>query len=100
MMLNREILAVIGKHLTIVHHVPGRIRFRINPGILSHANSTDFESIIASIDGIESARLNRTVGTVVIHYNSYLLPPELWAKWVDGANLEEVYNIVSGQQID
>lgn len=97
-MLDKNTLALIGKHLTIVHHVPGRIRFRVNPGLLTYANESNFESIIASIQGIESTRFNRTVGSVVVHYDPLRLPPELWIKWINEAQLEEVYKVVQAQK--
>ena len=97
-MLNKDTLALIAKHLTIVHHVPGRIRFRVNPGLLRYANDTNFELIISSIEGIENTRLNRTIGSVVVHYDPDRLPPELWVKWIDEAQHEEVYKIVQAQR--
>lgn len=97
-MLDKNTLALIGKHLTIVHHVPGRIRFRVNPGLLRYANDTNFESIIGSIEGIRSTRLNRTVGSVVVYYDPDQLPPELWVKWIEEAQHEEVYKIVQSQK--
>lgn len=69
------------RYLSVKHHVPGRIRVKANlNGIkkLINVDSTVIEEIISAIPGIENYRINKRALSVIIDYNSGILPFELW----------------------
>ena len=71
-------LLILGKHARIIHHTPGRIRFRVSPSIERAAGKVDFDRLIKSIPGVIKTRINVIVGAVVIEYDPKRLSPELW----------------------
>ncbi|MDR3554732.1 MAG: hypothetical protein P4L55_08250 [Syntrophobacteraceae bacterium] len=71
-------LLILGKHARIVHHIPGRIRFRVSPSIERAASRVDFDRLMKSIPGVLKTRINVIVGTVVIEYDPQRLLPDMW----------------------
>lgn len=82
--MNREDLdkfLIIRRYLTIVHHVPGRIRLRLNKAIKKEMGTIDkslIDRVIKSIEGIKDVRINALAGSVVISYAANLLKPDWW----------------------
>nr|WP_321465109.1 hypothetical protein [uncultured Desulfobulbus sp.] len=68
-------------YLNIAHHVPGRIRVKASwsgAQKLAAVNEREMTSIIASIPGIVDYRVNKKALSVIIQYDTEILPPSLW----------------------
>ncbi len=68
-------------YLHIAHHVPGRIRVKASwngAQKLGAANEGELTDIIAGIPGIVDYRFNKKALSVIIEYDTDLLPPPLW----------------------
>ena len=69
------------RYLKIVHHVQGRIRIKAGwDGIrhLAGVNETVPEDVIDRVPGITGYRVNKKALSVIIAYDSAILPFELW----------------------
>lgn len=73
-----ESLLRIAPHTVVVHHIPGRIRLRVLPSGLNVVRGVDVDSVIGSLPGIKGVRINATVGSVVVEYDSGKLPYSFW----------------------
>lgn len=64
--------------LAIAHHIPGRIRLKIDPKIRDHPSVHLLEKLAkgAGSSGIFSVRLNILAHSVVIEYDSSIINPE------------------------
>lgn len=74
-------------HLTIVHHLPGRIRLRFGPALWGQAAKVDrtrLQDLLDRLDGIRDVRLNPAVASVVIQYDPNTIDPENWDTLIHG----------------
>lgn len=65
----------------IVHHLPGRIRLRVDPVGFKKAQAAQTEpldTVLGRVSGIQRTEINPVAGSVVIHYDPAKLPPVLW----------------------
>lgn len=88
---NRQKLLDIRAHLQIAHHVPGRIRLRIVPTILSAVKGLDrglLKLPFAELEGIRSARINAIGLSAIVDYDADTLPPDWWETAVEGSDDE------------
>lgn len=70
------------RHLTIAHHIPGRIRLRIGASVFKELNGIDarlFDRILGAVPAIKDARVNAVAGSIVISY----APREIDTAWWD-----------------
>jgi hypothetical protein len=83
----------IGKTLTIVHFVPGRIRLRLSksslPLIKKFTDNETFDKIsveqfIATLEGINELKLNTLVGSATIQYDINSWNQTLWKNLCNG----------------
>lgn len=80
-------LLALRRHLSIVHHLPGRIRLRVSPAIYSCAMSFDADAsraLLGELSGIRKVRLNRQAASIVIEYDPKLISAEEWETLVQG----------------
>jgi hypothetical protein len=90
------------KHISIVHHVKGRIRLKIALNFIkrfSHVSLSDLESLFRSIEGVKGIRMIWSARSVVICYDPHLISSELWQGLLMGDE-EEVAKIVHAIGID
>ena len=63
--------------LEVKHHIPGRIRMSC-PNLKNNKDkSSDLINVCDKIPGIISTRINQTLGTILIEYNTNVLHPTL-----------------------
>jgi hypothetical protein len=82
-----DILLDMRRHLSIVHHVPGRIRLRIGPGLWGLANKVDdnlLRKMLDRLEGIRDVRVNMAVASLVIEYDFKQIHPDNWVTLVRG----------------
>ena len=97
-MIDAEKLVELSKYFTIIHHIKGRIRLRVNPKIKeqqSDVSLSDIEDLTYQINGINKIKINKIVGSITIEYDSEIFRKELWGNLVEGKNLEEVTEIIN-----
>ncbi|MBB4314695.1 heavy-metal-associated domain-containing protein [Roseospira marina] len=74
-------------HLTLVHHVPGRVRLRVGAGALAVLPKGG-----ASLDALAplfapgTIRLNPAARSVVITHDPARFPPAFWQECLDGSD--------------
>jgi hypothetical protein len=85
--LDVAMLLDMRSHLSIVHHMPGRIRLRLRPamwGTASQVNRNVVRQIISQLEGVRDVRVNAAVASVVIEYDPKQVRPEQWETLVRG----------------
>ncbi|WP_448871258.1 hypothetical protein [Desulfobulbus propionicus] len=68
-------------YLHIAHHVAGRIRVKASwngAQKLGAVNEDELTAVIAGIPGIVDYRVNKKALSVIIEYDTDILPPALW----------------------
>lgn len=76
------------RHLSIVHHLPGRIRLRLGAALWGSAARIErdrFRTLLDGLDGIRDVRVNVAVASVVIEYDPEQIPPDNWETLVRGS---------------
>jgi hypothetical protein len=85
------------RHLNVVHHIKGRIRFRLLPEALNYVSQMDTHEItsaILSVPGIEDIRMNLVAGSFIVYYNPEQIQPKLWER-LSHANESELPQILA-----
>lgn len=80
-------LLELRRHLSIVHHLPGRIRLRVSPTIYGCAAGFDAgksRALLGEQWGIRDVRINLAAGSILIEYDPKLISPEEWETLVRG----------------
>lgn len=76
-----DTLISLREYLSVAHHVPGRIRLKLNPAIrqaLGLRDSSAIERAVQAVPGIRQVRLNTLAGSVVVEYASDIIQPVWW----------------------
>ena len=97
-MINTEDIINIAGYFTIIHHVKGRLRVRVNPKITKESNSIslqDIEDLPKKIIGIKSIKINKIVASVTISYDPSIFPSSVWEDLVKGENQEEITELIN-----
>ncbi len=84
-----DVSALLGmrRHLSVAHHLPGRIRLRLGPALWGGASQIDraaFQRLLDGLEGIREVRLNKAVASVVIEYDPAHVPPQSWETLLRG----------------
>ncbi|RXJ67647.1 hypothetical protein CRV08_09765 [Halarcobacter ebronensis] len=97
-MVTVDKLIEISSYLTLIHHIKGRIRVRVNPKIKEQSNKItleDIEDIPNRIEGIKKIKINKIVGSITIEYDNGVFPDNLWIDLINQKNLEEIVEILN-----
>jgi hypothetical protein len=86
MSMNEEHLSALLVHVSIIHHVRGRLRLRLHPGILQWLDNTP-ERWLAHLPGVSALRLNKAAASLVIDYDAGRLSPEWWERLLVGGEV-------------
>lgn len=71
------------RFVSIAHHVPGRIRLKLDLVALAHlpkVDPTPFVSLVGRIRGVKTTRVNASALTVVVEYDPHIIPAALWPR--------------------
>lgn len=77
------------KHISIIHHVRGRIRLRFGAalwGMAAKVQRDNIQHLLQQIPGIHQLRLNAAVASVVIEYDPQQIQPTDWETLLQGDN--------------
>lgn len=55
--------------ISIAHHVPGRLRLRLDPAIRNHGAARELEGLAGNGSGILATRLNPVARSLVVEYD-------------------------------
>ena len=100
-------ISQVAEFFSIVHHIPGRIRIRVNiakiPAIKKWAQSTNLReflpnnadenliiALLQSLPAVKNIKVNALIGSATIEYDKTLFAPNLWESWVRKENLAEI----------
>lgn len=73
--------------VSIAHHVPGRIRLKLDMGALARVPKVDpspFLDFFARIRGIKVTRINKAALSVVVEYDPVVIAPAVWPRLISG----------------
>ena len=79
----------------IVHHIPGRIRLKFNHSIVTklpklNGIEKEIQKIANQIEAIKNIRLNLFAGSVVVQYDTDILPHDFWQQVVGEKDVEQL----------
>ena len=80
-MFNEKNIEILSAHITVVHHVKGRIRYKIDPKIQSFKNEINieaFEGLDKKIDGIRQVSINKLAKSLTIEYSHTVFEQSFW----------------------
>lgn len=86
-----DALLGLREHVSIAHHVRGRIRLRVAATALRDAaplNRKQLEQALQAIDGIDAVRVNLIAGSVVVEYAPHRITPDTWVLLLKGDRTE------------
>jgi len=81
MMIELETFLALTRYFSIIHHIPGRIRFRVDPSIremTDKISAKEVEQWPEQIRGIREVKLNPLAGSVTVMYDPATLPNTFW----------------------
>ncbi|MGQ3674504.1 hypothetical protein ACT6QH_03245 [Xanthobacter sp. TB0139] len=83
------------RFVTIAHHVPGRIRMKLDMKALAHLPKVDpspFVDLIARVQGVQSTRVNKAALSVVVEYDPKKIAFPIWEKLLkaDAAEVTQI----------
>lgn len=76
------------RFVSIAHHVPGRIRLKLDMKALAHLPKVDpapFVALVGRVKGVTGTRVNTAALSVVVEYDPKLIPPPTWAQLLSEA---------------
>ena len=74
-------LAGLLPHVRVIHHVRGRLRLRLQAGLLNGLAQwpgATPETWLAQLPGITALHLNKAAASLVIEYDARRIPPSWW----------------------
>lgn len=85
--------------IRIAHHIPGRIRLKLNhtDAGVKHvaAYAKRFDDIWQDIPGIRSAKLNLMARSCTVEYDKNLIPFHAWQDLLEGAHSDEALELLA-----
>ncbi len=100
-MIHIEQLRNITRHLTIAHHIPGRIRLKLLRGAFSNREMDalgqvgSLHNMIAIMPGIQALRVNLAAMSCVVEYDTSEIPCALWESLLSGEESEAVHDMLA-----
>lgn len=70
-------MAELRRFITVAHHVPGRIRLKLDPAVRSHPKAMALAALIEKGNGAFRARLNILARSLVLEYDPDRIDPRL-----------------------
>ena len=94
--MNFHKLVELEKYLDVAHHVPGRIRIKFSPMIMTKPAALSAMREHKDLpSAIISARVNMAARSVVIEYDPELISPEIIEELIQGKDCNKKAEIVS-----
>lgn len=97
-MIDSKKLIEVASYFSIVHHIKGRIRLRVDPKIKELNNNItleDIEDLPKKIKGIKSIKINKIIGSITVEYDNAIFADRLWNDLIEGNNIEELADMIN-----
>jgi len=81
MEMTSQNIVQMAHYLSKVHHVPGRLRVRVDKKIVDKFGADEAQNLdayIKNLQGINDVRFNKTVGSVTILYDKERIKMDFW----------------------
>lgn len=91
--MNTKEFISIRSMIEIAHHVPGRLRLRIDPEIRKHPAAAELGKLRSNEFGILSTRLNPLARSLVVEYDTAKINPAVLEEFLvskDNARVAEL----------
>lgn len=113
MQISIDDIAQVAEFFSIVHHIPGRIRIRVNvskiPAIKKWASETPLREFLGESEAsekfiitlleklpvVKNIKVNAIIGSATIEYDKNLFSSNLWECWVKKENLEAIQSCLN-----
>lgn len=92
-MFTSENMEILSKHIQIIHHTKGRVRFKIDAKIQNHSDKIDLDALAnldKKISGIKSVSLNKLARSLTIEYEHTLINQTLWNELADSPEYADI----------
>ena len=79
------------RFISIAHHVPGRIRLKVDLKAVAHLPQVDpgpFVDLVGRVRGVKATRVNAAALSVVVEYDPALIAPPLWPRLLSDPPVE------------
>lgn len=106
-------------YVKIAHHIPGRLRLRVSPGILKVLKQESkgwmesaavriqqvVDQVLHQMEGVHDVRYNKVAGTVIIQYDANHLSRDLWHQLFEGdqqgffSAFQHIYHSCGGERV-
>lgn len=83
------------KYITMVHHIKGRMRLKINPSIVKDPVNKKLKEISCELPGVINTRINMMARSVVLQYDPDIISSQELETLVttkDDSVVEEIWN--------
>ncbi|EFL51202.1 conserved hypothetical protein [Solidesulfovibrio fructosivorans JJ]] len=84
--MNMQELLEMRTLVDVVHHVPGRLRLRLDPRLREHPAAAQLGDLRANGSGILSTRLNPMARSLVVEYDPKRIDPAALEEFLGGAD--------------
>ncbi len=86
-------LLTFAAHLRVAHHIPGRIRLKLDEAAGTAPKAAidaamQFSRTVTEVPGIRSVSLNPLARSCVVEYDPARIPPSAWRDLIDGVASE------------
>ncbi|PIE68763.1 MAG: hypothetical protein CSA21_05715 [Deltaproteobacteria bacterium] len=73
--MKEDVFVALRQGLTVVHHIPGRIRVKLTMKVAARSDVQQFLEEYRDLPGIGEVRVNRMARSAAITYDRDLIPP-------------------------
>ena len=94
-----ETLKRFARHVTIAHHVPGRIRLKFDLAVLKELGEEtlgEMERLHHTLEGIKEVRLNKLARSATVSYDRTVIDPEFFHQLARGEVPAGLPNLLKG----
>lgn len=101
MTITAQKIVEVASYFTVISHVKGRLRVRVDPKIqneVSDVSIDDIKTLPQSINGIKNIKINKIVASVTIEYDNTIFQKEKWDDLINGENTDEILEIITNLQ--
>lgn len=92
--MDLEIVEGLRKHLSVVHHVPGRVRLKFEDALANHPWAERLPDEVRTLPGVRSIRVNILARSIVVEYDRAVIRPEWVLELFSTGSTDRIRGIV------
>jgi hypothetical protein len=93
--MNVNDIVSLRRFITVAHHVPGRIRLKLDPAVRHHPKAADLASLFGNGNGAVRARLNILARSLVLEYDPGRIAPALVEEFFTSDDADRTADLAS-----